>query len=175
MKLLILALLVTCLFGCTSIPLSTMAKFATADESDLISLEAEAIRARVTLDQPLKPDHESIALKMEVDDGQRVQILDFPLTLESQTQHTAEDGFFSSRPAKSAFTYKMTTRAVENLKTLQGSFSSKDKSKYSFEISAGIKPHEKPLETITLSLALRLSEQEGFITMLDEAVIDIKQ
>lgn len=78
MKLLILSLMVTCLSGCTSIPLSTMAKFATADESDLISLEAEAIRARVTLDQPLEPDHESIALKMEVDDGQRVQILDFP-------------------------------------------------------------------------------------------------
>ena len=174
MKLLILALMVTCLSGCTSIPLSTMAKFATADESDLISLEAEAIRARVTLDQPLEPD-ESIALKMEVDDGQRVQILDFPLTLESQTQHAAEDGFFSSRPAKSAFTYKMTTRAVENFKTLQGSFSSKDKSKYSFEISAGIKPQENPLETITLSLALRLSEQEGFITMLDEAVIDIER
>ncbi len=175
MKLLILALMVTCLFGCTSIPLSTMARFATADESDLLSLNPEVIRARVTLDQPLEPDHENIALKMEVDDGQHVRILDFPLTLESHSQRAAESGLFSSQPAKNAFTYKMTTRAVENFKTLQGSFSSKDKGKYTFEISAGIKPQEKPLETITLSLALRLNEQEGFITMLDEAIIDIEQ
>lgn len=175
MKLVVLLLLVTGLFSCTSIPLSTMARFATADESDFVSLNPEVIRARVILDQPLEPNHENIALKMEVDDGQHVRILDFPLILESHTQRAAESGLFSSQPAKNAFTYRMTAGAAENFKTLQASYSPDDKSKYTFQISAGIKQQPEALETLTLSLELKLDNQEGFITMLDNATFDVNQ
>jgi|SRR5690554_338466 len=175
MKRFLIVFLSVWLVGCTSIPFSTMLKFNSMDKEDLINLQPELVRAKTQVDEPIEFDTDKTEMAVEIETPDGLVPYSFPLKLLAEKKLPKKEGFFSDIPAKNEYLFALSEEAIENFKRFQSSLDTEEQIAVSFSIKSGFKTPPQAVDKITLSVFLKLTEEQGFITMFDNATIKIKR
>ena len=168
-------LVVFILSGCASIPLSTMLKFSSFEKSDFVALEPADIKAKIILDQPVEIDIEKVQLGLEVGTEQGSRSYKFPLSLLERRAIPAKEGWFDSDEAKTEYTFNLSSESVKNFKEVQQLLTNKSGGKFGFSVSSGFENLPNDVQSVNLSILLKLQNHDDFVPIFDDATIAIKR
>lgn len=175
MKKFFLVFTVLFLFGCSSIPISTMLKYRNFDEQSFAALDPFQIRSKITVSEPFTLKMEKIKLSLSLENEKGLRDFTFPLALEKRDSIAAQNGFFSSEPAKTEYTFKLSELAVNNFKETQNLLSQEAQGKASFSIGVGFNEEPQKAQSVYFSIALQLEEKDGYFTLIEETEVDFGQ
>ncbi|PKI18124.1 hypothetical protein [Colwellia sp. 12G3] len=118
----------------------------------------------------------SITLSASIEDNIIEQrTIAFPLEVVNKTTQVAVEGFFNDSPELDIYIMKLAPKAIANLKIFHKERALGIKKRVG--LSAGVnfsKGHENDLdESTVLSVALKLTEQDKFITLIDSWEVDV--
>lgn len=173
MKRIFIMALAIILSGCSSIPVSTMVTMSQMDETDFINMAPEQIRARIHLDEPARIDIEKTQMTFSVETDKGSIPYAFPLELLEQGSIAAEPGLLFNVPAKTDYLLALSDEAIANFKALQQRIAQQPSGAFSFAINASLQEPPASLEEINLSIFLKLREQDEFMTLFDNATVEI--
>ncbi|WDE06447.1 hypothetical protein SG34_005875 [Thalassomonas viridans] len=157
--------------GCSSIPLSTMMKFSTFDESDFLEIDPRQLRARVRLEQGFTLSAEKSKLEIEIDTLKgRINYL-FPLQELSAKVVTQEASLFFTPEPVTEYQLKLTGQAVSAFLALQQEIKAKKPGSYSLSVSTSLGERPENAEEVTMSVLLKLSEGDDYFTLVDNATL----
>lgn len=159
--------------GCASVPLGTMLKFSTMDESDFAAVNPAEIRAKIHVDEPVTVDITSTQMTIEIDNALGVVTHKFPLELVSTEHIVAEQGFFSDKSARTEYVLKFSDKAIESFNQVQDSVINGPQGQMSFSVNTSFGALPPEVERITFSIFLMLSEQDDYVTLFEDAELDI--
>lgn len=168
-----LVLLVLFLYGCSSIPVSTMFKYRNFNEQSFASLNPSQIRSKIRVSDPFTLKLEKIKLSLSLENEKGLRNFPFPLVLEDQHLIASQEGFFSSTPAKTEYTFRLSEQAVASFAETQNLLSEDLNGKYSFSIGAGFNEEPKEGQSVYISILLQLNEEDGYFTLIEDAEVDL--
>jgi len=161
------------LTSCSSIPFTTMVHFSNAKPEDFFTVDPRGILVKVSINSAVHFDATSaIKLSASIEENTGQRIIRFPLALVNKTTQAAVEGVFNDNPAINIYILKLAPKAIANLKLLHQESTSGIKKRVG--LSAGInfsKGAEDVIgidENTMLSIALKLTEQGEFITLIDQ-------
>lgn len=167
------------LMSCSSIPYATMLHFSDSKPVDFFNVDPKGILVKVSINSKVNFDPiDSVNLSASIEDKKGLRKLDFPLEVVSMITETAVDGFFSDSPAMDVYILKLAPKALANLEVIQQERVSGLKKRVGLtagvSFSKGVKkgPNKSNNEVeiddnTVLSVALKLSKQDDFITLID--------
>lgn len=171
----LVVLFILLLQGCASIPLTTMAKFSGFGPEDILQLKASELRVKATVNESLGLDlvqATSITLGVNTEQGE----VSLNLSLQAHKQQTipAKEGLFSSAPAFSVQTMKLSKQGIADFEKFQQLV--KNKSIKGGRFSAGLdnqgqRPNRVE-ETVYFSVAIKLAAQDEFTLLIDQFEIE---
>ncbi|WP_251767097.1 hypothetical protein [Shewanella indica] len=161
--------------ACANIPLGTMLSLSSFDEQDFAELNPRVIRSQILIDEPGKLKIDATELTLELDTSQGVSRYSFPLKLESIQVIPQNEGLFSSSPAQNHYQLALTDTAINSFQQVQTLINTETPTQYSFSIDAGLDEMSKPVKEITLSVLIKLTEDQGYLTLIDNATLNLEQ
>lgn len=168
-------ILFTVLVGsCASVPLGTVLEFHSFGKEDFITLQPQDVRAKIHIDEPVRADIERIELALELTTEKGMREFTFPLLLLREEKIAPTAGFFSRSAAKTEYTLKLSDIAVKNFIATQHIIQDQQAGSLNFSVKTGFEPFPSEITEIGLSVFLKLSEEKGFVTLFDNAKIEIK-
>lgn len=158
------------LTACSSVPISTMMHFSDAKPNDFFTVEPQGIRLKVIINSAVNFDPSSaVNLSATIEDESGLRNFKFPLVLLSSSKKVAESGFFSDKPAFDIYFLKLSAEAIKNLAIIKTESESGVQKKVG--LSAGVsfsKDSNEIDENTVLSIELKLTEKEAYITLIDK-------
>jgi hypothetical protein len=165
----VLLVVILLLTGCSSIPLSTMLEMRSYSKEDFLATQPEQLRAQVLLAQPVRADLDKVQLQLELETGKGSRLYQFPLQLLVEEQLPQVSGLFSTTPAKTSYTFKLSELAITNFVEMQQLLAEQKTAKLNFTISSGLLDILKGASSVTLTARLKLSEQNDYLTLFEDA------
>lgn len=162
--------LVACLAisGCMSIPVSTMVRMATFDETDFLELQPAQLRIRITSDSdaPLILRKTRLNLEMLGRDGGRAP-MNGAVVLESEEDLTPEKTFwpFAYKP-EHVYVLKLDEDAIASYQHLQERIKRRE---LRAVLTNGVDYDFKGQEEAQITVELKLASAEDYFTLLDKA------
>jgi len=167
--------LILILTSCASVPFSTMLQLSSMDETDLIRINPVEVRAKIDVEEPAQVDVDKTKITIEIENSMGAILHKFPLVLVSSTQLPTEQGFFSDSPARTEYILKFSETAIESFEHVQASLLNQEEGQMSLSVGTSFGDLPEEVDVITFSIHLKLSENENYITLFDEAAVDIKR
>jgi len=161
------------LSACSSIPLSTMMHFSGAKPDDFFTVDPKEILVKVSINSMVNFDPTaSITLSASIKDIAGKRTIAFPLELVDQTTQVAIEGLFNNSPAIDIYTLKLSPKAIANLKALRRERMSGINKQVALtagvNFSKGTGKNDVDIdENTALSVALKLTKNSEFITLID--------
>lgn len=159
--------LILLLQGCSSMPLSTMLKMSSFDETDFVKLNPEDIRVKVrnnTQENVLK----SNVLRYQYKGPEGVIDESFSMELFDEDIETIEHWFGDDTSQHSSW-YKLDDRGIKLFRNLkQHPLLAMKKKDGEFSISVKFKIAESAPEQFNMSIDLLLSPEDGYFTLFDQ-------
>uniref|UniRef100_UPI0040485134 hypothetical protein n=1 Tax=Rheinheimera sp. TaxID=1869214 RepID=UPI0040485134 len=162
------------LSSCASVPLSTMLEFRSFGKEDFITIQPQDLRAKIQVDEPVLADVESAELALELTTERGMREFKFPLLLLSEEKIAPEVGFFSTSAGKTEYTLKLSDEAVKNFIATQKIIQDEQSGSLNFSVTTGFEKFPSEITEIGLSVFLKLSEEKGFVTLFDNAKLEVK-
>lgn len=159
--------------GCASIPLSTMLEFSSFQKSDFVALEPADIKAKIIIDQPVEIDIEKVDLGLELETDQGNRIYKFPLSLIERRSIPAKKGWLSVDEAKTEYTFNLNAESVKNFQDVQQLLTNSGGGKFTFPVNSGFEKLPLDLESVNLSILLKLKDTEDFVPIFEDASIEV--
>ena len=166
MKKIIVIFIFFVLSGCANIPLTTLFKFSTFDESDFVAIDGSQIKSKITISEPLTISEEKSKLSVNIENNLGSRQFTFPLVLVSEKKIPEEKGFFTSKPAQIEQVFKISEQGLVSLNDLQNSLSD-DENNIGFSVNVDFNEEPELGDTVTFSIQLQLDEKDGFFTLVD--------
>lgn len=170
---LILTILLTgVLSGCSSIPLSTMLKMRGFDKSDFIQISAEEIRIRVTLDKQVELNLDDSNLSVKLVSEAQTEMFRFPIELTSKEVVSKRSGWWSKEVSQAVSVFRLSKRGLKDFHKLQDRLQRASHGALGLDAHVALDPkHEH--QTGTMSLELKLFEEEDFFVLIDQYEYEI--
>jgi len=166
------------LTACSSVPLTTMMHFSDTKPEDFFTVDPKGILVKVSINSMVNFDPtRSINLSASIEDSTGQRKIGFPLEVVNKTTQAAVEGIFNVSPEIDVYILKLAPRALVNLKLLH--LESKSGIKKRVGLTAGVNFSKEPDddfgidENTVLSVALKLTEQGEFITLIDQWKVEI--
>lgn len=159
--------------GCASIPLSTMMKFSSFQMSDFVALQPEDIKAKIIIDEPVKIDIEKVDLSLELETEQYNKMYKFPLSLIETKDIPAKTGWFGDDEAKTEYTFNLSSESVQNFQEVQQLLSTHSTGTFGLSVNSGFESLPSDLESVNLSILLKLASDDDFTPIFEDATIKI--
>jgi len=174
------------LSACSSVPLTTMMHFSNAKPDDFFTVDPKGILVKVSINSTVNfdPSH-SINLSASIKDSTGQRTIVFPLELVDKTSRAAVKGLFTNSPAITIYTLRLSSKAIANLKILHLERTSGLKKRVG--LTAGVNFSNETdkdnnnvnnndvgiSENTVLSVALKLTKQSEFITLIDNWKVEV--
>ena len=157
--------------GCSSIPLSTMMKFSTFDESDFIGIDPHQLRAKILLEQGFSLSANDSKLAIEIDTLQGRINYRFPLLQEGVKVIEQQASLFSWSKSVSEYQLALTDKGIASFLALQQEIKLNTPKSYSLSVNTRLA--QKPAERgeVTMSVLLRFTGNSTYFTLIDNAVL----
>lgn len=162
------------LSSCANVPLGTMLEFRSFGKEDFVTIQPQDLRAKIQVDEPVLADIESAELALELTTDKGLREFKFPLLLLREEKIAPEAGFFSKSAGKTEYTLKLSDEAVKNFIATQQIIQDEQSGSLSFSVTTGFEKFPSEITEIVLSVFLKLSEEQGFVTLFDNAKLEIK-
>ena len=150
-----------------------MMHFSGAKPDDFFLVDPLGITVKVTINSEATFDPvASVTLSAIVEDEMGQRTFTFPLEQTSVDKLPAESGYFFSRPAMDIFILKLSGPAIKKLAMIN--HERKTANKKSVGLSAGVsfsKDVNRVDENTVLSIALKLTEKDDFIVLIDNWLV----
>lgn len=166
------------LTACSSIPLTTILHFSDAKPEDFFTVDPKGILVKVSINSVVNFDPtRSINLSASIEDSTGQRIIAFPLELVNKTTQATVEGLFKDSPAIDIYILKFSPRALANLQLFNQERTSEIKKRVG--LNAGVNVSKKQNDDLVidehtvLSVALKLTEQGEFITLIDQWKVGI--
>ena len=173
-------LLALVISGCSSIPVSTMIKFAGFQTRDLIDIPADDLRVKTQLDGGLGIDASSTNLTITLTDETGARQFSFALEKISDAWSFTQETWFSSSVKRHDSLFKLSPAGIIAYEALQAELSKGSKYEYSFRVSSTFEwaENEQDYEAVSqnaqfLTIWIKLSQDEPFIALIEEAELDL--
>ncbi|HEY9044163.1 MAG TPA: hypothetical protein VIN66_18420 [Rheinheimera sp.] len=163
------------LSSCASVPLGTMLEFRSFGKDDFVKIQPQDLRAKIQVDEPVLADVESVELALELATEKGMREFKFPLLLLREEKIAPVRGFFSHSAGKTEYTLKLSDEAVKNFISTQQIIQNEKSGKLNFSVKTGFERFPSEITEIGLSVFLKLSEEKGFVTLFDDAKLEVKQ
>lgn len=160
--------------SCASVPLGTMLEFHSFGKEDFVTIKPQDLRAKIHIDEPARADIETMELALELTTEKGIREFTFPLLLLREEKIAPTAGFFSKSAAKTEYTLKLSDTAVRNFVETQHIIQDQQSGSLNFSVKTSFEPFPNEITEIGLSVFLRLSEENGFVTLFDKAKVKIK-
>jgi hypothetical protein len=170
--------------GMLKYSIGTIMHFSDAQPEDFFTVDPKGILVKVSINSVTDFDPtRSINLSASIKDSTGDRIIAFPLEVVSKTTQAVVHGIFNDSPALDIYILKLAPQAIENLKTLHKERTSGIKKRVG--LTAGVNFSRKPGNTNTnekdfgidentvLSVALKLTQQSEFMTLIDNWKVEI--
>jgi len=149
-----------------------MMHFSDNKPEDFFNVDPNGILVKVSINSTVNFEPtKSIKLSASVEDEDGKRIIRFPLEVINKKNQAAVNEFFNNSPAMDIYILKLAPKALTNLERLKNERASGDKKRVG--LTAGVDfstDHNSDLklsDDTVLSVALKLSEQDVFITLID--------
>ncbi|QXP18446.1 hypothetical protein [Shewanella algae] len=64
--------------------------------------------------------------------------------------------------------------AISSFRQVQALINTETPTEYSFSIDAGLADTSEPLREVTLSVLIKLTEEQGYLTLIDNATLNLE-
>ena len=162
------------LSSCASVPLGTMFEFRSFGKDDFITIQPQDLRAKIHVDEPVLADVESVELALELTTEKGMREFKFPLLLLREEKIAPVAGFFSKSAGKTEYTLKLSDEAIQGFMATQQIIRDEQSGSLNFSVKTGFETLPSEITEIRLSVFLKLSEEKGFVTLFDDAKLEIK-
>ncbi len=176
MRLFFSLLLTLSLLACSSIPMSSLVKLASMDESDLVAVNPSEIKVRVSIAEPygLVSDKIHLVLAFDYEHAESVQY-DYALELVDKTHSKSVVSWFSNEPAKNIYTFRLTRLAqLEYEKLKKSQIISHPPKSYVWRVNYWLDPLPENGTAIGLDLELKLANEDDFFYLLKNAEMTVE-
>ncbi|MBY6187737.1 hypothetical protein KUV89_14035 [Marinobacter hydrocarbonoclasticus] len=160
------------LTGCMSVPISTMVRMAGFDRDDFLALEPQALRLKLTLDQdvPVQLAATRLELGAELDSGQQ-QLFAGSVQQEDYREYQIEGSWFSREPQpRYQYLLALDEAGEAAIRDFQRVLREEEVASASLNVRLDLDDNFD--KTVLVTVEVKLSEREGFFTLLDEATFE---
>jgi hypothetical protein len=175
LKKILLIIFVVLSTSCTSIPFTSMLKIASMNDKDLLSIKADKIRARITINQPakLRTKNVNLVLRFEFSgEGEREYAL--VLDLLDYREISNSDSWFSASTKRHQYDFKVKQESISEFKKYQREFVKFGKpSKYYWTVYYYLENRPDKGQPINLDLELKFDIKEDYFYLLKGAELDV--
>lgn len=162
------------LSSCASVPLGTMLEFRSFGKDDFVKIQPQDLRAKIQIDAPVLADVESTELALELTTDKGMRAFTFSLLLLREEKIAPVAGFFSTSAGKTEYTLKLSDEAIKNFIATQHIIQGEKSGKLNFSVKTGFEELPTDITEIGLSVFLQLSAETGFVTLFDNAKLEVK-
>ena len=162
------------LSSCASVPVGTMLEFRSFGKDDFITIQPQALRAKIHVDEPVRADVDNAELALELTTEKGMREFKFPLLLLHEEKIAPVAGFFSKSARKTEYTLKLSDEAAKNFIATQQIIQNEQSGSLNFTVTTGFEKFPSEITEIGLSVFLKLSEEKGFVTLFDDAKLEVK-
>lgn len=170
----VVTLFAVLLSSCASIPLGTMLDFSTFGKEDVVNIQPQDVRAKIQLDKPAEADIRSVKLAVELSTVKGMKTFSFPLQLLNERSIEPVEGFFSTAPGKTEYCFKLSDDAIANFITAQQILQQEKSEEFKLSVSSDFKTLPPDVTEIGLSIFLQIREEQGFVTLFDNAKLAVQ-
>ncbi|WP_233081905.1 hypothetical protein [Rheinheimera soli] len=174
MRKFVVIVFVILLSSCASVPLGTMLEFGSFGKDDLLKIQPQDLRAKIQVDEPVRADIESAQLTLVLTTEKGSREFKFPLLLLDELKIKPTEGLFSTSAGKTEYTLRLADEAMKNFMTTQQIIRDAQSGSFNFSVTTDFEKFPSEVTEIGLSIFLKLSEEKGFVTLFDNAKLEIK-
>lgn len=162
------------LSGCSSIPLSTLAKFSDFGPDNLIQLHPDEIRVRLQLPRQAELDPTRTELQLFLETAERQYDEKFNVQLISQTLDHKDDGWFRQPVPVQNFVFVLSDSSKQKFRELQQLLkTASSPNQIIFSASCVLTNLSPEYNSVRLWVDLQLSEKDGFSPLIDGATMEM--
>jgi len=156
-----------------------MMHFSDTKPEDFFSVDPKGILVKVSINSVVNFDPtRSITLSASIEDTNGLRKMNFPLEVVNKTTQVATVGYFDDSPAVDIYILKLAPKAIANLRVFHRESASGIKKRvgltagvnFSKEVNKDNKANDNNIvidKDTVLSVALKLTQQDEFITLID--------
>ncbi|TQV76953.1 hypothetical protein FLL45_03100 [Aliikangiella marina] len=171
-----IAILITILASCSSVPLSAMYKMASMDKDDIRTINPREILTRITVDEPteLQTRNVKLVLKFEYT-GSEASEYQFLLEFLSNNTFQERQGWFGPLINKSQYEFKLAERSVSVFKKYQREFIKYGKpNKYYWTVYYYLEKRPPKTQKAHLDLELKMASEDDYFYLLKDAELTVE-
>lgn len=155
-------------------PLGTMLEFRSFSQDDVVTIQPRDLRARIQVEEPVRADTENSVLSLRLTNERGMREFSFPLRLVDERSIDEVSGLFSNQPGKTEYTFELSDEAVTSFKEAQDSIQNEPSGSFNFSVRTGFNELPHDASEIRLSVFLKLSEERGFVTLFNNATLNVQ-
>ena len=171
---LILAAILVVSTGCTSVPLSTIAKMSTFDWQDFNALNASELEVQITIPQGFKLNIDNSWLGVDIGSDNNHHSGRFLLKSLEVVKTYKDIGLFHDDAAVTRYTLALADASLFDFKRLQDYLSTHKAKDVAIRVVPKIKKYPHDLDKIQIWIDLKLSQKEGYFTLIDGADLSLE-
>lgn len=161
--------------GCASVPFGSMIKLASIDDNELLKIQAEQVRTKITINDPatLQTKNVKLVLKFEYSGG-KAKEYQFTLNLLAQQKVSDSGGWFAGAMLRHIYEFKIADESFEEFTRYQSEFVEHGKpQRYYWTVYYYLKNRPQKGEALNLDLELKISDIDEYFYLLKGAELDI--
>lgn len=169
-----LVILATCLvFGCASVPLSTLWKLKSFDHNAFVELDPDTIRMKVTVFSKLKLNNDDTELGLELTNEQGSMQRSFSMHILSEVVVPATQTWLTQTPGYTQYTFRLSDDSINNFRDVQDFIATELHTTIGLDAHVGFVPSTLSENTAVFSIELLFSPQDGYFVLVEEAEVQI--
>ena len=163
------------LWGCVSVPLSTLVRMSAFDERDFSKLEAEELRVKIKLPEGFELNVEESWLGIEISSAAGVHDTTFELDEEIVHGVPLPGGIFSSPGTGTEYVLRLSASSTGKFRELQAFVSRARTEDINIKVVPKLSSYPEDATSVKVWISLLLSPTQGYFALLDGATISLSK
>ena len=159
------------IFGCASVPLSTMARLGSFDKTDFASIDPKEIRVRIQVPEEFTIDTEHTVFSVTLATSATRAVRTFPLSFAGEELASIPDGLFSDPLRVRRQTLKLSDSGLELFAEAQRAHNSAPIKEIQFNVSWKFSKRPALAPSVRLWVDLQLSTKAGMFPLIRDISI----
>ena len=167
------AFLCLLLWGCVSVPLSTLVRLRAFDERDFSALEADELRVKIQLPEGFGLDAEQSGLGIEIRSAAGVHDATFELDEEIVHGVPLPGSLFSSSGTGTEYVLRLSAPSTGKFRELQAFVTRARTEDINVKVVPKLSSYPEDATSVKVWISLLLSPTQGYFTLVDGATISL--
>ena len=161
------------LWGCASVPFSTLVRMSAFDERDFSKLEAEELRVKIRLPEGFELNVEESRLGIEIGSAAGVYDATFGLDEESVHGVPVPGGIFSGLSTGTEYVLRLSAQSAGKFRELQAFVTRARAEDININVVPKLSSYSEDSTSVKVWISLLLSPTQGYFVLVDGATLSL--